>query len=555
MTQTYLDLRKLENQIIEQLVSIAKNEGEQAAIEQKVSVKQFFGIEINFFASEVAKVALQIAKCQMDVETAVILNKSIESLPLESTCGIVCANALTANWEEVLPAKECNYIIGNPPFVGYSNHSSEQKEDRAKLFSKVKTVDYVACWYKKACMYMKDNKNIHAAFVSTNSICQVQQVNPIWQPLFAWGININFAHKPFIWNSQSADQAHVHVVIIGFSYGGANKKVLFDGNTSREVENINGYLAPAPNVFVEKHAKPLCNVAEMSQGFKPADGGNLLLSTEEYDELIAKEPHVKTLIRSFSMGEEFIKGRRRYCLWLPNVTAADLKTCPTVRKRIDACRCWRGEQTKTGDAYKLKDTPHLLRKCNKFKDETYIGVPKVSSHRRHYVPLGFVDNGMIPGDKLYFISSGSLYVFGVMMSQFQNAWMRILSGRLKSDYSYSNTIVYNNFIWPGVTKDKLGVPVEQCVSVKVRENIEECAQAVLDARALYTAQAKDAGEKVSLADMYDPDNDFLFPKLTAAHKNLDAAVEVAYGVDFKGDEEKIVAHLFGLYAAVASSSS
>ena len=323
------------------------------------------------------------------------------------------------------------------------------------------------------------------------------------------------------------------MVIVGFSREDVAPKLLFDnkGNV-REVGNINGYLASAPDAFVEKHSKPLCDVPEMAQGFKPADNGCLLLSGEEYDSLMAKEPQVEKLIRPFSMGADFINGVRRYCLWLPDVTASDLKACPTVRKRVEACREWRSAQKPTGDAYKLKDTPHLLRPCGKFRDGTYIGVPTVTSGRRKYVPMGFVTNGMIPGNKLYFVASGSLYVFGVLMSQFQNAWMRQVAGRLKSDYSYANTIVYNNFVWPDASDAQRG-------------EIERCAQAVLDARA--------AHPDATLADMYDPDNDFLFPDLMAAHRALDTAVEAAYGVDFGGDEERIVAHLFALYAEKAAN--
>ena len=323
------------------------------------------------------------------------------------------------------------------------------------------------------------------------------------------------------------------MVIVGFSREDVAPKLLFDnkGNV-REVGNINGYLAAAPDAFVEKHSKPLCDVPEMAKGFQATDNGCLLLSGEEYDSLMAKEPQVEKLIRPFSMGADFINGVRRYCLWLPDVTASDLKACPTVRKRVEACREWRSAQKPTGDAYKLKDTPHLLRPCGKFRDGTYIGVPTVTSGRRKYVPMGFVTNGMIPGNKLYFVASGSLYVFGVLMSQFQNAWMRQVAGRLKSDYNYGNTLVYNNFVWPDASDAQ-------------REEIERCAQAVLDARA--------AHPDATLADMYDPDNDFLFPDLMAAHRALDAAVEDAYGVDFGGDEERIVAHLFALYAEKAAN--
>ena len=446
----------------------------------RVSLKQFYGIEINDFAVRVARVALWIAQIQSNVETEMTLEVEADNFPLQDAATIVEGNALRLNWENVLPACECDYIIGNPPFIGYSNHSKEQSEDRALLFGNVKTVDYVACWYKKAAEYIKGhseegirgnvpgashasskcphnvinshqsqnegcdprdhneghtsqsqngwhtpqsqsqidgafphvilsgapdrarsrrisgNMNIRCAFVSTNSICQGQQVQPLWQPLFEDGIHINFAHKSFIWSNEATDQAHVHVVIVGFSYQKSTTCSLFENGVEQQVENINGYLANAENVFVENRSKPLCNTPNMSAGFKPADNGNLLLSEKEYEELLQKEPNAKKWIRPFSGGDEFINGVSRYCLWLKDIIGTELNSLPEIRKRIDACKEWRVQQTKTGDAYKLKDTPHLLRPCNKFKDTTWIAVPETSSERRKYIPMGFINNGMIP---------------------------------------------------------------------------------------------------------------------------------------------------------------
>ena len=535
LTESYLCLRALENRVLFEL------QGDQAALSFEeagdrdvlVSLKNFHGIELEDFACCVARTALWIAEKQADIDTAKVTRRVYQELPLKDYEGITNANALRVDWNEVVPASEVSYVIGNPPFIGYSNLTAGQKEDRSAIFGKAGGVlDYVACWHRKAADYVRGTR-ARCAFVSTNSICQGQQVEPLWRPLFDDGVHIDFAHQTFVWNSQATDEAHVHVVIVGFSREDVAPKLLFDnkGNV-REVGNINGYLAAAPDAFVEKHSKPLCDVPEMAKGFQATDNGCLLLSGEEYDSLMAKEPQVEKLIRPFSMGADFINGVRRYCLWLPDVTASDLKACPTVRKRVEACREWRSAQKPTGDAYKLKDTPHLLRPCGKFRDGTYIGVPTVTSGRRKYVPMGFVTNGMIPGNKLYFVASGSLYVFGVLMSQFQNAWMRQVAGRLKSDYNYGNTLVYNNFVWPDASDAQ-------------REEIERCAQAVLDARA--------AHPDATLADMYDPDNDFLFPDLMATHRALDAAVEDAYGVDFGGDEERIVAHLFALYVEKAAN--
>ncbi|WP_165248882.1 class I SAM-dependent DNA methyltransferase [Adlercreutzia sp. ZJ141] len=533
LTESYIQLRRLENRVLENI----QGEGQASlgfdgeADPVKVSIRQFYGIEINDFAVSVAKTALWIAESQMLTETQDIVSRYIDYFPLTTNAHIVEGNALRMNWNDVLPAEKCSYIIGNPPFIGSYRLSKEQQEDRLNLFGKdAGVLDYVACWYKKTADFI-GNFDISCAFVSTNSVVQGQQVEPLWKPLFESGVHINFAYRTFIWNSEASDQAHVHVVIIGFSRKGNKSKKLFDGDAFSEPSNINGYLSPAPTVFISRHSKPLCDVPEMAQGFKPADNGNLLMYREERDALVAKEPEAEKWIRPFSMGADFVKGDERFCLWLVDATETDIGALPLVRERVDACRQWRSEQTPTGDAYKLKETPQLLRPCNKFHDTTYIGVPVVTSGKRDYVPLGFVDNGMIPGNKLYFVESDSLYHFGVMLSLFHNAWMRATTGRLKSDYNYGNTLVYNNFIWPKPTPEQ-------------KQVIENAAQAVLDAR--------DAHPGWSLAQLYDPDK--MPADLLKAHKTLDAAVEAAYGVDFNGDEEKIVAHLFKLYAEATAES-
>lgn len=529
LTESYLCLRQLENRILFEL------QGEQASFSFEdsgdrdvlVNLKNFHGIELEDFACCVARTALWIAEKQADADTAKVTQRVYQELPLKDYEGIVNANALRIDWNDVVPADEVDYILGNPPFIGYSNLNTDQKEDRLVIMGKGGGfLDYVACWYKKAAEFIKVS-HTRCALVSTNSICQGQQVELLWSPLFNDGIHIDFAHQSFVWNSEATDEAHVHVIIVGFSRENTPSKSLFDGNDRREVKHINAYLAPASDTFITKRRKPLCKVPEMSAGFKPAEHGNLLLTAEERRELLKAEPEADNWIRPFSMGAEFINGEERYCLWLPEITVSDLKRLPQVRKRIEACRTWREAQTPTGDAYRYRDRPHLFKACNYFVDGPYIAVPKVSSGRRKYVPMGFVTNGMIPGDKLFFISNGGLYEFGVLESQFQNAWMRRVAGRLKSDYSYSNTIVYNNFVWPNATDEH-------------RTRIEKCAQAVLDARSLHP--------NASLADMYNPDNEFLFADLMRAHRQLDAAVESAYGVDFDGDEDKIIAHLFNLYA-------
>lgn len=527
LTETYTCLRKLEDTVLNELRKgqTGLSLGDEEETGKRVSLNQFYGIEINDFAVTVAETALWISRLKANGETLMFYDAGGDDFPLSEKAHIVEGNALRIDWNSVLLASECNYIMGNPPFVGYSNHSAEQQKDRASLFGKVKTVDYVACWYKKAADYIS-NCPIHCAFVSTNSICQGQQVQPIWEPLFKSGIHIDFAWQSFIWSSEASIQAHVYVVIVGFSRIDIKQRLLFLKNGSKHsCTNINGYLQPSIDVFIDKRNKPLCNVPEMAQGFKPADNGNLLMYQETYDEIIARDSDASNWLRPFSMGADFIKGEKRYCLWLIKATEKDIQAHPDLEKRVAKCKLWRSEQTVTGDAYKLHTTPHLLRPCKKFHDVTYIGIPVVTSSRRKYVPFGFVTNGMIPGNKLYFIETSSLYHFGVMISQFQNAWMRVVTGRLGDGFNYSNTIVYNNFVWPEAT-------------FKQKKVIEQTAQDILHVRSNYLEK--------SLAELYDPDK--MPTDLLAAHKANDAAVEAAYGVNFNGDEEKIVAHLFKLYA-------
>lgn len=529
LTESYLCLRRLENRILFEL------QGDQASFSFEesgdrdvlVSLRNFHGIELEDFACCVARTALWIAEKQADADTAKVTQRVYQELPLTDYEGIVNANALRIDWNSVVPADEVDYVLGNPPFIGNARLEDSQKEDRANVFGRsAGSLDYVACWHKTASEYMAGH-HTRCAFVSTNSICQGQQVEPLWKPLFENGVHIDFAYPTFEWDSQASDEAHVHVVIVGFSREHIKEKVLFDREgTPKVVGNINGYLAPIKDMFVSRRSRPLCDVLPMVRGCQPTDDGNLLLTQEERDELLCREPDAAPYIKPFSMGAEYINGIPRYCIWLDGVDPAVLTKLPLVRTRVQAVRAFRFTSKKAATQKKAA-TPWLFDEVRPPKGKSYIAVPKVSSGRRKYVPMGFVTNGMIPGDKLFFISNGGLYEFGVLESQFQNAWMRRVAGRLKSDYSYSNTIVYNNFVWPVETDEH-------------RAKIEKCAQAVLDAR--------NSHPDASLADMYNPDNEFLFADLMRAHDQLDAAVESAYGVDFDGDEDKIVAHLFNLYA-------
>ncbi len=548
LTETYISLRRLENKVISELNNnqTTLSFGDDVT-PLKVSLNQFYGIEINDFAVSVASTALWIAQLQANIEAQTIVTQVIEDLPLRDAAHIHQGNALRTDWKEIIDPSECDYIIGNPPFLGYSRLSDEQKQDRLDIFGKGGGVlDYVACWYRRAAEFMQGTQ-CEAALVSTNSICQGQQVEPLWKPLFDMGITINFAHRTFTWSNEATDQAHVFCVIVGFShvargtkqlwtYRKATKEERMDG-APREIgqesnpDNINGYLADALSVFITRRRKPISDVPAMAQGLKPTDGGNFLFTQEEYEKCIEEHPETVAYIRPFSMGADFINGKPRYCLWLKDVSPREIAQNQLLRERVQAVRDMRLKSTKLATRKKA-DTPWLFDEIRYLGEGTYIGVPKVSSARRRYIPMGFVDNGMIPGDMLYFIPTGSLYIFGVVMSQFHNAFMRTVAGRLKSDYRYANTVVYNNFVFPEPTDAQ-------------RVEIEQAAQAVLEAR----QQFPDA----TLADLYDPDDSWLYPALTAAHERLDTAVEAAYGVDFSGLEDgkreaAIVAHLFDLYA-------
>ena len=536
LTESYLSLRKLENRVIESL------QGDQISFDLdtdsliQVSISQFYGIEINDFAVSVAKTALWIAEEQMMEATQEVVMAPFNFLPLESNSNIHEGNALRMDWNDVLLAEKCSFICGNPPFIGYSNHSKDQQEDRTLYFGKVKTVDYVACWYVKAAEYMEKNKRIHAALVSTNSICQGQQVEPIWRPLFEKGIVINFAYQSFVWNNEATDQAHVHVIIVGFSYDGLLQRIIIKSDGSiRFVENINGYLVEADNSFIVNRSKPFCNTEEMVYGNKPADGGFLLLSLEEKEQLIQREPQAERYIRQMYGAREYINRIPRYCLWLRDIDDKTINELPLVSERVENVKSFRLKSPKAAtreDAKRAKEFSEIRQ-----PDSNYIVIPRHSSERRKYIPFGFVSKDIVVNDAVSIVPNANLYHFGILMSQFHNAWMRVVAGRLKSDYRYSNKIVYNNFVWPGAVEHP-SVPVEEAVSEEIRNKVESCAQTVLDAR--------DAHPNNSLADLYDPDK--MPDDLRSAHNALDRAVEEAYGVDFNGNEEKIVAHLFKLYA-------
>ena len=527
LTETYISLRKLELRVIDDL------QGDQTSFLDEaimVNIGQFYAIEINDFAVSVGKTALWIAEQQMMERTQELLPyREFDFLPLKSIANSVCGNALCIDWNDVLPAEKCSYIIGNPPFLGAKMQSAEQRSELHDVFRGAKncgTVDYVSGWYMKAAEYMGDHP-IRCAFVSTNSICQGEQVANIWKPIADLGVHIDFAHDTFRWRSEASDQAHVFVVIVGFSKQDVPKRLFHHPSPDEdaictEVDSLNCYLKNAPNVLIDRRPNPLCDVPKMTKGCQPTDGGNLIIESDDIADFLLKEPRAERFIKKLIGAKEFIQRRPRYCLWLVGASADEIQDMPEVRRRVDACRKMRLSSSQEGTR-RLADHPETFRET--YNPDTCLIVPMASSERRFYLPMGFVGPDTISTNLNLIIQDASLFHYGVLQSQFHNAWMRTVCGRLKSDYRYSAGVVYNNFVWPDPTEAQ-------------RAEIEARAQAVLDVR--------DAHPGKSLADLYDPDK--MPAGLLAAHKALDAAVEAAYGVGFQGDEEKIVAYLFKLYA-------
>ena len=483
LTETYLSLRRLENECIRERYHGQAFLGFEEVNPIKVSIQQFYGIEINDFAVTVATTALWISEAQMLRETEKIIRRDIEFLPLKSYTNIVEGNALRVDWQSVVPKENLDYIMGNPPFVGNNYMNDSQRADLAPFFPKNKTLDYVCCWYVKAAAYIVNSK-VKCALVSTNSITQGEQVPLLWKELFN-------------------------------SYNNDNDKV-------REATNINAYLMDAPDVFIDSRSKPLCDVPVMRKVNQPTDGGNLIIEKDDYDSFVSREPEAKKYIRKLIGAREFINNIPRYCLWLVNITPAEIRKMPLVMKRIEAVKEMRLASNDAGTR-KLACTPHLFRET--VNPDSSVVVPRVSSERRKYVPMGFIGKDIIVTDAILLIPDASRYHFGILESNVHMAWMRAVCGRLKSDYRYSKDVVYNNFPWPTPTDEQ-------------KAKIELTAQAILDARAKYPDS--------SLADLYD---DLTMPvELRNAHQDNDRAVMQAYGFNVKTmTESQCVAELFKLY--------
>ena len=526
LTESYICLRRLENEAL-RLLQRQITFGEAAGDPVKVSISQFHGIEINDFAVTVGKTALWIAESQMLKETEDIVLTTLDFLPLKTNANIVEANALRIDWNEVVPKERLSFIQGNPPFIGARLMNAAQKNDVIAVFGdkwkNVGNLDYVSCWYKKAVEMMRGT-TIRTALVSTNSVCQGETVANLWKPLLDEGTHIDFAYRTFIWDNEASNKAHVHCVIVGFSTAENEKKpVIFDGESVTQAKNINGYLIDADNVFVESRSTPICAIPEIGIGNKPIDGGFYLFEKEEMDEFLRKEPGASQYFHPWYGSREFINRAPRYCLWLGECSPSELRKMPECIKRIEAVKEYRLASPSAGTV-KLAEKPTRFHVENMPKGN-YIVIPEVSSQARRYVPMGYMDDTVLCSNKVRLMPDATLYHFGVLTSNVHMAWMRTVCGRLKSDYDYSVKIVYNNFPWPDPTDAQ-------------KTKIEQTAQAILDARALYP--------DASLADLYDPVT--MPPELLKAHQANDRAVMQAYGMPIKEtDEAACVAWLMKLY--------
>ncbi len=530
LTESYLSLRRLENELLKELLGSQIQLGELVN-PIKVSIGQFYGIEINDFAVAVAQTALWIAELQMMQDTREIIHRDLDFLPLKSYSNIHEGNALKIDWQKICP--QPNYIIGNPPFVGASMMNAAQKAEAVKIFGKVKlsnSVDYVGAWYHLAAKFMTGT-NIKAAFVSTNSITQGEQLAPLWKKVFdEYNMQIIFARRTFKWDSESLDKASVHCVVICIADKSLPvEKKIFDGDEIISAKNINPYLCDAPTIFIESRAKHLQDfVPRIILGNKPSDGGNLILSPAERKEILQREPALEKFIFRYVGGNEFINNIERYCLWLVNATPKELRKSKELYRRVDAVRKMR-EASTSAATRKTAETPHKFFFISQPTTE-YILIPCHSSGGRKYIPMGFVSPDIIASNANLIIPNATLYHFGILTSSIHMAWMRTVCGYLGTSYRYSSNVVYNNFPWCEPTDNR-------------RRAIETTAQKILDARKNYPDS--------TLADLYD---ELTMPAdLRKAHRENDKAVALAYGFEnILDDEAKIVGELMNRYVELTS---
>lgn len=527
LTETYISLRRLENKLVSELHSGQIILGDTRDFSPiKISISQFYGIEINDFAVTVAKTALWIAESQMMKETEDIINAYLEYFPIDSDARIVEGNALRVDWEEVAPKDELNYIMGNPPFVGARLMDSNQKDDILFIFGNgwrnSGNLDYVSCWFKKSTEYIKDT-DIEVALVATNSIVQGTTVADLWKPLFDEGIFFNFAHRTFRWDSEAAMKAHVHCVIVSFSMLERINKYIYSGQRVKKADNINAYLVDAPNVFIQSSRKPISDVEPMVFGSMPNDGGNLILSPEEKETLITKHPYAEKYIRPFVGAKEFINRIDRYCLWLTPHNLKEVLKIRPIMDRIQGVKEHR-ESSKRKSTVELASVPYRFGEIRQ-PDTGYLLIPSTSSEKRKYIPIGFMDKNVISSNANLIVPEASIAHFAIVSSNVHMSWMRTVAGRLKSDYRYSASIVYNNFPW--IT-----------ISEKTEKRLEKTGQEILRARELYPDW--------TLAELY---NELTMPpELRTAHQENDKAVMEAYGFDWREmTESECVAELMKMY--------
>lgn len=523
----YREMRRLEIEVLKELYGDAQQITDIALL-SRVSVTNFHGIEIGEFACAIARVAMWFMEHIMNTELSYAFGRYFISLPLVHSAQILHANSLRTDWKEFLPPSDNVVVLGNPPFIGQTYRTDEQNEDQRTVLGDIRMVnsmDYVACWYAKAVDYMCGTKAL-GAFVSTNSITQGEQVAPLWSHLGKKGLVIHFAHRPFAWASEARGKAHVHVVIIGFGNFEREGRHIYthseDGLVVEKARNINGYLVDGPNVLVGSRSQPLCAVPRITKGNQPSDGGNLILTEEEKKELLKGEPQAERFLRKYVGAEEFLNNKPRFCLWLKDADPSQLKKCSKVMARVDAVRQFRLRSTAKPTREKAA-TPQLFF-FSPHPERSYMAIPEVSSERRVYIPVGYMEKDVIASNKLWIIPQAEQYHFGVISSLMHMGWMRVVSGRLESRYQYSGSVTYNNFPWPSPDEAQ-------------RKAVEAAAQAVLDARAAHPT--------ATLADLYDPAS--MPPDVAKAHAALDKAVDRCYRAEPFTSERERVEHLFALY--------
>lgn len=494
-------------------------------------VDQFHGIEVEEFPAQIAQVAMWLIDHQMNMMISEYFGQYFVRLPLNKSANIIHGNSLQINWENIISPNKLSFILGNPPFYGKQYQSKEQRSDMEIIFNKIKgagVLDYVTSWYLKASKYIQDT-NIKVAFVSTNSIAQGEQVGILWKELFDnYNIKIHFAHQTFNWSNEATSNAAVHVVIIGFANFDSDNKKIFtyeDIKTEaheKKVKNINPYLVEGDDIVVTKRTKTLCQVKQMTRGNQPTDGGFLLLNDNDKETLCTKYPNIEQLIKPVVSAREYLNNIKRWCFWLVDISPKEIKKYPELLDRINEVKKMRLESS-FEPTRKLAEYPTLFRDIKNPKN--FIVIPRVSSERREYIPMGFFDKKYIPLDSIHTIHDGDILLFGLLTSKLHMAWVKYTCGRLKSDYRYSKDIVYNNYPFP---KD---------ISDKNKLSVEQKAQNILDIRAGFRDN--------SLADLYDSLT--MPPKLKKAHQELDNAVDKCYtNKKFKNDKTRIE-FLFKLY--------